>query len=139
MWGSRCPVFAEFQKNKGIMAVSTLRSSQAVPHPSTNRALCRLTSEVGRDPVYSTRYGRRRDKYREKDQNIYKKKNTQRRRTADRAHGGLQAVWHRSAPPKFRNSMSPTSPHHLNSGKKLAPTRPLRFALFPRGVASRKC
>ena len=41
-------------------AGSTLRSSQAVPHPSTNRALCRLTSEVGRDPVHSTRYGRQR-------------------------------------------------------------------------------
>ena len=41
-------------------ADSTLRSSQAVPHPSTNRALRRLTSEVGRDPVYSTWYGRRR-------------------------------------------------------------------------------
>ena len=34
-------------------ADSTLRSSQAVPHPSTNRALCRLTSEVRRDPVFS--------------------------------------------------------------------------------------
>ena len=41
-------------------ADSTRRSSQAVPHPSTNRALRRLTSEVGRDPVYSTRYGRQR-------------------------------------------------------------------------------
>ena len=41
-------------------ADSTLRSSQAVPHPSTNRALSRLTSEVRRDPVYSTRYGRQR-------------------------------------------------------------------------------
>ena len=40
------------------IAGSTLRSSQAVPHPSTNRALRRLTSEVGRDPVHSTRYGR---------------------------------------------------------------------------------
>ena len=39
---------------------STLKSSQAVPHPSTNRALCRLTSEVERDPVHSTRYGRQR-------------------------------------------------------------------------------
>ena len=39
-------------------AHSTLRSSRAVPHPSTNRALCRLTSEVRRDPVHSTRYGR---------------------------------------------------------------------------------
>jgi hypothetical protein len=41
-------------------AGSTLRSSRAVPHPSTNRALRRLTSEVGRDPVHSTRYGRQR-------------------------------------------------------------------------------
>ena len=41
-------------------ADSTLRSSQAVPHPSTDRALRRLTSEVGRDPVHSTRYGRQR-------------------------------------------------------------------------------
>ena len=44
-------------------ADSTLRSSQAVPHPSTNRALCRLTSEVRRDPVHSTRYGRQRKRY----------------------------------------------------------------------------
>ena len=42
-------------------ADSTQRSSQAVPHPSTNRALCRLTSEVRRDPVHSTRYGRQRE------------------------------------------------------------------------------
>ena len=41
-------------------ADSTLRCSQAVPHPSTKRALCRLTSEVKRDPVHSTRYGRQR-------------------------------------------------------------------------------
>ena len=41
-------------------ADSTLRCSRAVPHPSTNRALRRLTSEVGRDPAHSTRYGRRR-------------------------------------------------------------------------------
>ena len=41
-------------------ADSTLRSSRAVPHPSTDRALRRLTSEVRRDPVHSTRYGRRR-------------------------------------------------------------------------------
>ena len=39
-------------------ADSTLGTSQAVPHPSTIRALCHLTSEVGRDPVYLTRYGR---------------------------------------------------------------------------------
>ena len=42
-------------------ADSTPRSSQAVPHPSTNRALSRLTSEVGRDLVHSTRYGRQRE------------------------------------------------------------------------------
>ena len=41
-------------------AGSTLRSSRAVPHPSTNRALRRLTSEVRRDPVHSTQYGRQR-------------------------------------------------------------------------------
>ena len=41
-------------------ADSTLRASRAVPHPSTDRALRRLTSEVGRDPVHSTRYGRQR-------------------------------------------------------------------------------
>ena len=41
-------------------ADSTLRSSQAVPHPSTDQALRCLTSEVKRDPVHSTRYGRRR-------------------------------------------------------------------------------
>ena len=40
---------------------STVRSSQAVPHPSTNRALRRLTSEVRRDPVHSTRYGRQQE------------------------------------------------------------------------------
>ena len=45
-------------------ADSTLRSSRAVPHPSTNRALRRLTSEVRRDPVHSTRYGRQRNQLR---------------------------------------------------------------------------
>ena len=39
-------------------ASSTRMASQAVPHPSTDRALRRLTSEFGRDPVYSSRYGR---------------------------------------------------------------------------------
>ena len=45
-------------------ADSTLRSSRAVPHPSTNRALRRLTSEVRRDLVHSTRYGRQRSQSR---------------------------------------------------------------------------
>ena len=39
-------------------ASSTLRTSQAVPHPSTDRALWRLTSEFERDLVYSSWYGR---------------------------------------------------------------------------------
>ena len=42
-------------------ASSTPRDSQAVPRPSTNRALRRLTAEFGRGPVYSTRYGRWRE------------------------------------------------------------------------------
>ena len=45
----------------GQKADSTLRYSQAVPDPSTNWALSRLTSEVERDPVHSTRYGRQRE------------------------------------------------------------------------------
>ena len=39
-------------------ASSTRRASQAVPHPSTDRAFRRLTSEFGWDRVYSTQYGR---------------------------------------------------------------------------------
>ena len=38
----------------------TLRSSQVAPHPSTNRALRCLTSEVRRDPVPSMWYSRQR-------------------------------------------------------------------------------
>ena len=49
------------EKKAKAKAGSTQRSSRAVPHPSTNRALRRLTSEVGRDPVHSTRYGRQRE------------------------------------------------------------------------------
>ena len=44
-----------------MKADSTLRSSQAIPHPSIGQALCSLTSEAERDPVHSTRYGRRRN------------------------------------------------------------------------------
>ena len=43
-----------------IPADSTHWTSQGFPHPSTNQAMRRLTSEVGRDPVQSTRYGRQR-------------------------------------------------------------------------------
>ena len=39
-------------------ASSTLRASQAVPHPSTDRALRRLASGFGRARAYSSRYGR---------------------------------------------------------------------------------
>ena len=39
-------------------ASSTQSASHPVPHGSTERALRRLTSEFGRDPVYSSRYGR---------------------------------------------------------------------------------
>ena len=35
------------------------RYSQAVTHPSTNRARRRLTSVIGRERVFSTWYGRR--------------------------------------------------------------------------------
>ena len=55
-WGAaaaKCFVTRECEK-----ADSTLRTSQAVPHPSTIRALCHLTSEVERDPVHLTWYGR---------------------------------------------------------------------------------
>ena len=48
-------------------ADSTLRYSQAVPDPSTNRALSRLTSEVKRDPVHSTRCGRQRQERENRD------------------------------------------------------------------------
>ena len=41
-------------------ADSTLECSQAVPNPGTSWALSRSTSEVERDPVHSTRYGRQR-------------------------------------------------------------------------------
>jgi hypothetical protein len=43
-----------------VKADSTLRTSRAVLHPSTNRALFRSTSEAERDPVHSTRYGHQR-------------------------------------------------------------------------------
>ena len=51
----------------GQKASSTQRASQAVPHPSTDRALQRLASEFGRDLAYSLRYGRWRRNYCESD------------------------------------------------------------------------
>ena len=56
----RSSLFAILHFDRNEKADSTLRSSQAVPHPSTDRALRCLTSEVKRDPVHSARYGRRR-------------------------------------------------------------------------------
>ena len=56
-FGCRKPfcVYLTLEKQK---ANSTLRASRAVPHPSTDRAFRRLTSEFGWDRVYSTKYGR---------------------------------------------------------------------------------
>ena len=50
--------FCQTLKLKTQKANSTLRASRAVPHPSTDRAFRRLTSEFGWDRVYSTKYGR---------------------------------------------------------------------------------
>ena len=47
-----------FEKIKVAKAYNT-RYSQAVTHPSTNRARGCLTSVIGRELVHSTRYGRR--------------------------------------------------------------------------------
>ena len=58
LWGW-CKKFQMMKK-----ASSTQRTSQAVPHPSTDRALQRLTSKFGRDSVYSLRYGRWQTVYR---------------------------------------------------------------------------
>ena len=54
----------KISKNKMQKAYGTRRTSQAVPHPSTIRALRCLTSEFGWDRVYSTQYGRWRRQYR---------------------------------------------------------------------------
>ena len=56
-----CGLFWGKLMKRAKKASSTLRASRAVPHPGTDRALRRLTSEFGRDPVHSTRYGRWRE------------------------------------------------------------------------------
>ena len=48
-----------FENRKKKYAYGT-RYSQAVTHPSTNRARRCLTSVIGREPVFSTWYGRNR-------------------------------------------------------------------------------
>ena len=50
--------FHELFNGKGQKVYSTWYS-QAVSHPSTNQARRCLTSVIGREPVYSTWYGRR--------------------------------------------------------------------------------
>ena len=45
-------------KNKMPKGCDTLRASQTVPHSSTNRALCRLTSEFRWDRVNTSQCGR---------------------------------------------------------------------------------
>ena len=52
------PKINETVKQKVAKAYST-RYSQAVTHPSTNRARSCLTSVIGRELVCSTRYGRK--------------------------------------------------------------------------------
>jgi hypothetical protein len=44
-------------KNVQKVYAKGTRDSQAVTHPSTNRAQCCLTSVIGREPVRSTWYG----------------------------------------------------------------------------------
>ncbi|CAK8685390.1 unnamed protein product [Clavelina lepadiformis] len=44
----------------GMVVGDFKRNKKAVTHPSTNRARGCLTTDIERDPVYSTWYGRRR-------------------------------------------------------------------------------
>ena len=63
--GTLIPKLAE----KAKRVANGTRCSQAVTHPSTNRAQCCLTSVIGRELVYSTWYGRCR-RFRSKTINI---------------------------------------------------------------------
>ena len=65
------------QKSK--KANSTLRASRAVPHPSTDRAFRRLTSEFGWDRVYSTKYGRWRNQHPDQQQQCSEDSNQKRK------------------------------------------------------------
>ena len=53
-------------QTKEAKKANNTRSSQAVSHPSTILAQCCLTSVIGRELVYSTWYGR----WREKTENV---------------------------------------------------------------------
>ena len=46
-----------------MLNANSTRCSQAVTHPSTNRAQRYLTAVIGREPVFSTGYGRWRTEY----------------------------------------------------------------------------
>ena len=50
---------SEAKGEEKTKADNSLKASRAVPHPSTDWALRRLTSDVGRDPMHSTRYHQR--------------------------------------------------------------------------------
>ena len=52
-------IFSEFFWKIKVAKAYNTRYSQAVTHPSTNRARGCLTSVIGRELVHSTRYGRR--------------------------------------------------------------------------------
>ena len=54
LWASKLRFWAVSLKAKD----NSTRCSQAVTHPSTNRAQRCLTSVIGREPVFSTWYGR---------------------------------------------------------------------------------
>ena len=53
------PKITQKRKFKTVPKAYNTRYSQAVTHPSTNWARGYLTSVIGRELVYSTRYGRR--------------------------------------------------------------------------------
>ena len=70
----RCATGPPIQHMEYMQNAYNTRDSQAVTHPSTNRARRCLTSVIRREPVYSTWYGRRqrekckmegRDKYKD--------------------------------------------------------------------------
>ena len=55
----RCATGPPIQHMEYMQNAYNTRDSQAVTHPSTNRARRCLTSVIRREPVYSTWYGRR--------------------------------------------------------------------------------
>ena len=84
------------QLTKFKKANGTLRASQAVPHPSTDRALCCLTSEFRWDRVHSTQYGRWR-KYRSTGRMVGRLNGTPKRRTDKVPQRGFE-------PPRYKKT-----------------------------------